>query len=877
MFPSGLLNINGRIRYRNSSIAHYQSMGVFSMNRSSVSLAVAAALASTAVGVPQAFAQEGALEEIVVTATRRAQDLQEVPVSIVAITGDNLELQGLDSLEDVGNYIPNINIQGGGAGTFGPTFRVRGLPNIGLYVDGVWQVNASGFLTQDFVDVDRIEVLRGPQGTTYGRDAVGGAIRIWTARPAEEFGGSITATTGSLDRRDVKASVDIPLSDNLLTKWTASSLYRDGYIQSLSVDRKYGESDQDVLRGDILWTPSDNLSIRVVHSSDDLALTEPRIQDAIFDTGVIPGPDLIVGTADDVQNWGVLMKDFYRLAIETNPDAYPGFLPYTPENYTSGFPGGRIGQWETASSTAQPSTISRDQTTVDINWDITDNISIQFLTAYTDVETDIIIDWDGADYDIVSDLSRTRLDVFSEEIQITGGGDRVSWVAGLYYWDEESVTRADRRTLGDFFTYPGVPEPLFDLADVFAHPQCVALVDPATANLGPPASFAPNPVTNPTGANNCQFAAFFAQNIFAYDRLNFANQDGFAVFGEATISLNDRLDLTLGLRHHDQDVENGALAFIPGVTAPQTPRADVLHTGGDPFAGTPIIDPNAPPVTFDETTIKLALQMQFTDDIMGYVSYSEGFNSGGIDSITTDRQIWFPYDPEVIENTEIGIRADLADGRVRLNATYFDSDWTNIQNDGVVRDPDSGVELPSLATTNVGTANANGLELELTVLPTDNLTLNFNLGILDTAYTDIAAGTSFLDTSTEFQQAPDMTWNVGLQHVASLANGGSFTTRIDYAYTDQFWRSLAFLRLDQYGVKNGGPIPASFDEAGDWGTVNARFTYEPADGQYQVSVFGTNLTDEYMLNSGFFHGIWGYDFATVARPREVGASLTFRF
>ncbi|MGD2168318.1 MAG: TonB-dependent receptor plug domain-containing protein, partial [Gammaproteobacteria bacterium] len=164
------------------------------MKRKLLRTAVAAALAGS-VAVPAQFAlAQGELEEIVVTATRRAQDLQEVPVSIVAITGENLELQGLDSLEDVGNNIPNINIQGG-AFTTGTNFTVRGLPNVGLYVDGVWQVNTSGFLTQDFVDVDRIEVLRGPQGTTYGRDAVGGAIRIWTAQPSDEFGGNITATT----------------------------------------------------------------------------------------------------------------------------------------------------------------------------------------------------------------------------------------------------------------------------------------------------------------------------------------------------------------------------------------------------------------------------------------------------------------------------------------------------------------------------------------------------------------------------------------------------------------------------------------------------------------------------------------------------------
>jgi iron complex outermembrane recepter protein len=107
--------------------------------------------------------QAGGLEEIVVTATRRAENLQEVPISIVAITGDSLQMRGLDSLEQVSQGVPNVVITGGGGGTGGTNFRMRGIPNVGTYVDGVWQVGTAGFLTQEFVDIDRVEVLRGPQ------------------------------------------------------------------------------------------------------------------------------------------------------------------------------------------------------------------------------------------------------------------------------------------------------------------------------------------------------------------------------------------------------------------------------------------------------------------------------------------------------------------------------------------------------------------------------------------------------------------------------------------------------------------------------------------------------------------------------------------
>jgi iron complex outermembrane receptor protein len=186
------------------------------------------------------------------------------------------------------------------------------------------------------------------------------------------------------------------------------------------------------------------------------------------------------------------------------------------------------------------------------------------------------------------------------------------------------------------------------------------------------------------------------------------------------------------------------------------------------------------------------------------------------------------------------------------------------------------VQVPTLVTTNVGEAEAEGIEFELTFLPTESLMINVNLGLLDTAYTEIAPGTMTghlpLNSGTEFQQAPDTTYSVGFQHTASLSSGASFTSRLDYNYQGQFWRSEPFLRVSGYSA-----VPDTFEESGDAGFLNLRFTYEPADANWQASIFGTNLTNEYMLNSGFFHGIWGYDFATVARPREAGAALTFRF
>jgi iron complex outermembrane receptor protein len=418
--------------------------------------------------------------------------------------------------------------------------------------------------------------------------------------------------------------------------------------------------------------------------------------------------------------------------------------------------------------------------------------------------------------------------------------------------------------------------------DVYASQRCMNLLNDA---LNPivgqgDVTLPGNVVINETDPRyprqlaTCQRNVYDTFTSYQYDQHNFNDQDGFAIFGEVTVALTESLDLTLGIRHHDQTNESGAMQAIPGVTAPRPVTTNMLHTGGDPFAGIP---GPARMVEFDEITKKIALQKQFTDGVMGYISYSEGFDSGGISTVTQGTtQLRFPYTPQIIENSEIGVRSDLVNGRVRFNATYFDSDWLNIQNVGVVRDA-NGNELPQLVTTNVGRANASGLELELTVLPADAFTLNVNVGLLDTEYVDIAQGTFALDETTEFAQAPDLTYNIGLQHVADIRNGGRITSRVDYAYSDQFWRSLPFLRMDWYGAQYGGPVPDNYDESGDWGVVNARVAYQPASGEWSVALFGTNLTDEYMLNSGFFHGIWGYNFATVGRPREVGMSFNFNF
>jgi iron complex outermembrane receptor protein len=230
--------------------------------------------------------------------------------------------------------------------------------------------------------------------------------------------------------------------------------------------------------------------------------------------------------------------------------------------------------------------------------------------------------------------------------------------------------------------------------------------------------------------------------------------------------------------------------------------------------------------------------------------------------------------PEDLQNYEIGLRSDLADGRLRFNATLFHTNWDDIQLagesiDDCVNPPVVGTNL---RTQNVASAEAEGLEVELSIAPTNNLLFIVNLGLLDTQYVGIATPVPGLTLSTEFSQAPETTGNLGFQHTTNLGGGGTFTTRIDYSYSDQFWRSqIPNFRTEYYG------LPSEFDEGGDYGLWNMRLAYVPSGSSWEVALFGTNLTDEYYLNSGFFHSLWDIDFATVGRPREVGLELKVRF
>jgi iron complex outermembrane recepter protein len=883
------------------------------MKRTSLHTAIVAALAGSTAAVTQiAWAQnqssEG-LEEIVVTATRREQNLQDVPLAVIAFSGDMLERQGIENMEDLKAVVPNLVVAGNLAGTNTASFTMRGIPNVGTYIDGIWQVSNNGLLLREFVDVDRVEVLRGPQGTLYGRDSTGGAIRLYTKGPSDQYGVQLDMTVGNLDRRDIKGTLDLPFTDNFRSRFTLASYDRDGYITSLTTGQKTGAFQNDIVRADFIWEPSERVSLRFNAQQDTVVDTQARVNTFISNQiGFNSGYQMGLSLAYDLASGG----------------------RWNCHYTCSGEPGGLVDKWEGRQDTTVPSREWLEQQTVDLKVEVTDNIGFQYLLGHTYNDTRQYNDWDAGEFNFYIDYFNNELDLTSHEFQFTGGRDRFTWVGGAYLWDQTGRGRNPAYSMADWTEAnpPGQPgsypnsvaefnynaQVIGRTVDAAGNPtsaptSAACQMTPAQrgitswapgvaagyvpAMVGPPGAqvpttsldvnsvsgwpypcgFIPGPPFGPPFPADWVTALAGGARPPAGDRLTGDEIDGYALFGEVTIGITEKFDLTVGYRYHDQSQDSYAFdigaGVAAGITAPKPPGPNLEWASGGVYEGIRTSDP-ARHVAFDADTYRLSGSWHLTDDVMVYAGYTEGFNSGGLATYSDCLgPVESAYDPETIENTELGLRSDFVDGRVRLNATYFNTDWVDIQLLSTVKDRCTGAEITELVLQNSAAANAEGIELEMVFAATDNLTLNANLGWLDTAYTETNSPAVRLDT--EFSAAPDNTYNFGVEHRANVGSGGSFTTRFDATYTGAYWRSpTPSLRQNAYGV-------ARDYESGDYWRYNAQLAYQPSDGRYQVTLYGTNLTNEYQLNSGFLHNIWQFDFATVDRPREVGVGVRMNF
>ena len=427
------------------------------MRNTTVRLAVMAAIAAQSAVMAQTAlsAESASLEEITVTATRVATDVQDIPLAISAFTAEGLEQKNITELQDLTGNVPNILIAGDNGGTTGGSFYMRGIPNVGVYLDGIWQVSNNGLLTRDFAELDRIEVLRGPQGTLYGRDSTGGSIHIHSKKPAKEFGVQGTLGIGNLKRRDVTVSADIPIGDTLFTKFTVGDYSQDGWVHSLTTGINEGYMNSQVRRADVLWQPTDKFALRVIHQEDDQVGRQARVQARIdFDVAYYHGYQVGIAEAHDIASGG----------------------KFNPDYAVAGFPGGQLGRYESRSSSTQPNEQYMRQDTIHLDLDITDSMHLKYMLGDSKVDASIYNDWGGSQYNFFVNYDTSLLNLTSHELQLTGDlfEKKVTYVLGAYKWKQNFRNRGVEWTMNDWTLAAdnsGTIQTL-DYATVLASPAC---------------------------------------------------------------------------------------------------------------------------------------------------------------------------------------------------------------------------------------------------------------------------------------------------------------------------------------------------------------------------------------------------------------------
>jgi iron complex outermembrane receptor protein len=412
------------------------------MRRRTLSCLVSAAL----LPAPQFVFGDGTeklLEEVTVTARKREESLQDTPIAVSAFTGDALAYRGVSNIGQIAEFTPNLSFQNnpsfGGSSNAAAVF-LRGVgqkeflpttePGVGIYVDGVYIARSVGAIL-DLVDVERVEVLRGPQGTLFGRNTIGGAISLTSKKPHETFSGNIEVKGGSDARRDVKAFVNMPLTDNLYSSVSFASFKQDGYV-TREDGVELGDDETLIARGALRWLASDNLTVdfSIDASKDNESGPALTRLGANYGNPVDPNtPPFVV-----IHNVGANLANGGPAAPCVTPVSTSN--PAVPGCYDERYSQGRDYNAGTAETYSRSDLWS---TSLVLDWAVSDALQIKSITAYRDLESEFARDGDHSPLKIVHFADTLSQEQFTQELQFLGDAldGELQWIVGLYYFQEE--------------------------------------------------------------------------------------------------------------------------------------------------------------------------------------------------------------------------------------------------------------------------------------------------------------------------------------------------------------------------------------------------------------------------------------------------------
>jgi iron complex outermembrane receptor protein len=809
---------------------------------------------------PAAVQQDEGLDDIVVTAQRRAQSLQDVPIAISAFTEEEMLRRNIGEALDVVQYVPNfIGHNNTGLATAN-TYYIRGVgdteslaskdPPVGTYIDDIFfaRQSANNFA---LFDVERIEVLRGPQGTLFGRNTTGGAVNVFLRRPGDDFGGYLEVGAGSFDRRSVRASVDLPLSESFRTKLSGYFNEDEGYVtnittgETLNGETNYGGRIglEATLSPTATWT---GFGIYMHAAGSNLINFSSPPNSAANVLRSPEGGDRFASTGLRINNGGANQyptltiangKGNHPLGNETDTYIFGSNLEFELGDHTLNFITGFV---------------DSDQS---YNLDFFDGRAAPSFSFVVDPATGR-----PTSYGISSNVSAGGLAVgraggfaiaalaeteqFTQEIKLTGDlfGDRLSYVAGVYYFQETNVS---------------------DFADIVT-----------SATTGVATLLADRVLTNETEA--------------------------WAIYGQADFRFTDRLTLTAGLRYTD---EEKAYSFADNRPACQVTPLPANCIDNRNFEAVDIdLNPATPPVRIPRTsneqiwTPRFAINFDVTEDLLLFASATRGFKSGGQSARSTSVRFLLPFGPETVWSYEAGFRSEWDDGRYRLNATAFYADTQDLQGGSafVTTNLTTGAQTLSFVTRNFADFENQGLEIEFSAIPLPGLNLTASVGLQDAVYVldagrvdeygtlsttaqlaecraalagqvsprgDTRTATARAQSScgngvvtptgelAEPPRTPDLTFAGSVSYEWSLPGTGMFLTpslNAVYVSDQEVGTSNTSFYQNAAGVLNvngdGRFITGSFSEA-HW-VFNAGLTLRPDDERWSASIECSNCSDE---------------------------------
>lgn len=850
-------------------------------------------------GIAQEQQSESNLDIITVTAQKRTQNLQEVPVSVSAFSGEQMAESVIKDVFDLQTNVPALGTFQSQSAT-NSSFSIRGVgtssqnfgleSSVGMYVDGVYRARQNSMIN-NLVDVDAVEVLRGPQGTLFGKNTPSGAILIRTVAPSHDGGDTfVEATVGNYGLINLSGATSFSAIDDILAfRVTAFSSDRDGIGSDVQLGNNVlNDRNRWGTRLQALYTPNDDISVRVIadySEIDEICCAAPVVlSNAGISVGATPG--------DNGLTIGGVGSDLALLNIF-------GAYPFTGEEFF---------ERNVALNHLPTSTMEDTGLSMEINWDLNDNYSLVSISALRSVDSTDFIDADFTDVDLLTTSNISYQNSFSQELRLDYTGEKLNYILGLYYFEQDlnldyALTGASQ--FGAFFNNIVLPRAISASGDKDENGtnDLQDLIDGING-----LSAASGGLIAPASAAGEAFPGF----------LHVAEQShkSFAAFGQFDYMLTDEFTFTAGLRYTKEDkdlfsafteVNSSGQQYIPfnvleqgnavglalrniqgALLGGQAPAAEDLVTiapmqspgWGHSIIGAvtssrPNINENLPD---NQITGTLKLSYQPDRDSLYYISAGTGYKSGGTNTDRINAQFDPLFDAEKSKSIEIGMKRDFSEQDLRINAAIHKTDITDFQANTFTG---TGFNLQ-----NAGDIKTSGAEVELTWIATDSMEINFAYAYTKAEFETFIAGNCWLAS----------TFHNGLNDPGRVNENDEFCNRSgdrlasqpehyavvkvkkDFELTDNVY-SYLMVEYSHTGdrVMDASNDPLHFDDA--YQVLNVRYFMNFAEQDMDVILWGRNVLDtDYIANNTFNTPIQdGKINAYISEPATFGVTVKKRF